>query len=432
MTAANTLGGAFSRAQILSIDQCKHADIAIWSGAVSAGKTFVSLWAFLIAVKRAPTTGQIIMVGRTLGTLNTNVMDLLKSEQIFGRLAAQVKYTPGAKTAIILGRTVYLYGANDESAESKIRGSTVALAYVDEVTLLPQSFWDMLQTRTRVVGARVLATTNPDSSNHWLRKDWILPGAAKGVLHFAFTMDDNPSLDPAYVARMKASFTGVFYDRFILGLWVAAAGAIYREYSADKHLIDLADLPPLERCLAVGIDYGTTNTTAAVILALTQERVPRLVVLGCWGYNAADHHGVTLPDVELSRQLREWVEDDGDLPKHHPGAFVTPEFWFLDPSAASMRAQLRADEQPTWKADNRVLLGIADVANLLAKGRLIFVRETTAGIQAEITEYSWDPKAQAIGEDAVVKLNDHFMDALRYAVRSTRGVWEPIIYALAA
>ncbi|WP_300733677.1 PBSX family phage terminase large subunit [Pseudomonas sp.] len=430
---AQPLDSIFSPKQIRFLGTWGRRKHTILSGAVSAGKTFISLWAFLMFLRKAPKTGQIIMIGRTLTTLNTNVMQLLMSEQIFGKLALQVRYTPGAKTATILGRTVHLYGASDANAETKIRGMTVAFAYVDEATLLPEGFWDMLITRLRVKGARLLATTNPGGQNHWLRSKWIKRPAATSTEHYTFTMDDNPSPEPEYIALQKAAFSGVFYDRFILGKWVAAAGVVYREFNEDKHLVPWAQLPPLERCLAVGIDYGTTNTTAGVLIALTKERKPRLVVLGAYGYNAAKNHGLTLPDVELSRLLREWVSDDDDDPKHHPGAFVTPEFWFLDPSAASLRTQLAADDQPTWKADNSVLNGIADVSNLLATDRIIFARETTYDLVDEITEYSWDERKQAIGIDEVLKENDHFMDALRYAVRSTRAVWaKPLGFALAA
>lgn len=430
---ATPFDGIFSPKQLTFLGSWGRSKHTILSGAVSAGKTFISLWAFLMAVRRAPKHGQIVMIGRTLGTLNTNVMQLLMSEMIFGRLALQVRYTPGAKTARILGRTVHLYGAGDSNAETKIRGMTVSLAYIDEATLLPEAFWNMLITRLRVPGAKLLATTNPGGRNHWLRAKWILKPVQTDTQHFAFTMDDNPSLEPEYIALQRAAFSGVFYDRFILGKWVAAAGVVYREFDEARHVIPWAKLPPLERCLAVGIDYGTTNTTAGVLLAITKERVPRLVILSAWGYNAADNNDVTLPDLELSRRLRAWVDDDGEKPKHHPGAFVEPEFWFLDPSAASLRAQLAADDQITWKADNRVLRGIADVSNLLAKDRLLFAAETCRGVLTEITEYSWDPKKAAEGIDEVLKENDHFVDALRYAIRSTRGVWAPIMgFALAA
>lgn len=417
-----------SRAQILSIADCQSKKIAIWSGAVSAGKTYVSLYAFLFAILDAPTGGRIIIVGRTLDTIQTNIFTLLTDPEIFGELAKQVQYTPGAKTAKILGRTVYLYGANNAESETKIRGMTVALAYVDEATILPEGFWDMLMTRLRVKGARLLATTNPDSKNHWLRKKWILQASKKNVIHFSFTMDDNPSLDPDYVRDTKAQFAGLFYQRMILGKWTNAEGAVYPMWDEDRHLIKHADLPPIARTLAVGMDYGTTNPTVAILLGLTDEEHPRLVAIDEWHYSSAEHHGETLPDVELSRRFRDWLAS-----KHGPeGAYVpSPEFVFLDPSAASMRAQLHSDGLTPWAADNTVLDGIADIANLLAQGKLI-VTDRCETFLAEITEYEWDEKASDEGRDEVVKRDDHSLDAARYAIRSTVGYWQPVIYTLAA
>ena len=145
-------------------------------------------------------------------------------------------------------------------------------------------------------------------------------------------------------------------------------------------------------------------------------------------YTSAEHHGETIPDVELSRRFREWLKS-----KHGPeGAYVPyPEFIFLDPSAASMRAQLHADQITSWAADNAVLDGIADVANLLAQGKLI-VSDRCELFLAEVTEYEWDEKASDEGRDEVVKRDDHAMDAARYAIRSTIAQWQHEVYALAA
>lgn len=428
MDALSGLTSIMSRAQLLSVADCTKAKIALWSGAVRSGKTFISLFAFLFAVLRAPKTGVIIIVGRTLDTINGNIFSLLTNPEIFGALTKYIKYTPGAKTAVILGRVVHLYGANDASSETKIRGLTVSLAYVDEATIIPEAFWDMLVTRLSVDGARLLATTNPGSKNHWLRKSWILKAREKSLVHFAFTMDDNPSLSERFKDEMKASYTGVFYQRFIRGEWTNAAGAVYAMWNEDRHLVKHADLPPIARTLAVGIDYGTTNTTVALLLGITDEQQPRLVLIDEWHYSSAEHHGETLPDVELSRRFRGWLNG-----RHGPeGHYVPhPEFVFLDPSAASMRAQLHADSVTSWAADNTVLDGIADVANLLAQGKLI-VSDRCETFLAEVTEYEWDEKASDEGRDEVVKKDDHAMDAARYAIRSTIGQWEPIIYALAA
>ncbi|RLP68364.1 PBSX family phage terminase large subunit [Mycetocola reblochoni] len=410
-----------SLSQMRSIVHCRDKKVALWSGAVSSGKTFSSLWAFLMAVPRAPRGGNIVIVGRTLDTVYANVFKLLTDPAIFGDLAKHVSYTQGAKTATILGREVLVYGANDGTSETKIRGSTIGLAYVDELTILPEGFWDMLYTRLRVPGARVMATTNPGSQNHWLRKKWILKAEQKGLIHFHFTMDDNPSLEPEYVAEQKAAFAGVFYDRFIRGLWTNAEGAVYSMWDAEKHVVPWGDLPPIERVLSVGTDYGTTNTTAAVMLGLTAEEIPRLVLLDEWSYSSRDNHGRTVSDDYLARNIIDWLPQ-----RHHPEGNPLPEYVFLDPSAASLRTRMRELGTTTWAADNDVSAGIGDVGALLDRGRLI-VSDRCAGVLEEITEFQWDPKAAEKGVDAVIKRDDHFMDALRYAVRSSRNLWAPYI-----
>lgn len=428
MQQLDGLTSIMSRAQLLSVADCTSAKIALWSGAVRSGKTFISLFAFLFAVLRAPRAGVIIIVGRTLDTINGNIFSLLTNPEIFGPLVKYISYTPGAKTATIFGRVVHLYGANDATSETKIRGLTVSLAYVDEATIIPEGFWNMLITRLSVDGARLLATTNPGSKNHWLRKEWILKAKAKNLVHFAFTMEDNPSLSEAFKADMRASYAGVFYLRFIEGQWTNAEGAVYPMWDESRHLIRHQDLPPIRRTLAVGMDYGTTNATVAVLLGITDEEKPRLVLIDEWHYSSKEHHGETLPDVELSRRFREWLTKDHGTDTVYVPA---PEFVFLDPSAASMRSQLHHDGTTSWAADNAVLDGIQTVASLLAQGKLIVTDRCTLFLE-EVTEYEWDEKAAEKGEDAVVKVDDHSLDGARYAVQSTIGQWHYEVYGLAA
>ena len=210
---------------------------------------------------------------------------------------------------------------------------------------------------------------------------------------------------------MKRSYSGVFYKRMILGQWTNAAGAVYDMWDEKRHMVDYATLPPMQRILSTSIDYGTTNTTAAMLLGMTAEERPRLVFIDEWGYNSRENLGVRLPDMELSRRLLAW------------GATQPPSaYWFLDPSAASLAAQLRADGRTTWPADNAVIEGIQDVSNLLSADRLVVSNRCT-GFLAEVTEYEWDSKASEAGIDQVVKLDDHYMDAGRYGVRSTAGQW---------
>ncbi|MGN7969008.1 PBSX family phage terminase large subunit [Microbacterium sp. 22296] len=418
-----------SRAQLLSLVDAAKFKLALWFGAVSSGKTVISLWAFLLAVRVAPKTGIIVIVGRTMTTVYQNIFVLFQNTSIFGTvIASQIVYTPGASSARILGREVMVIGAHNAEAVGRIQGSTVALAYVDEAALMPEPFWNMLVSRLRVDGARLLATMNPASRNHWIRKNWIVPGAAKNLISFHFTMRDNPNLPADYIADMEASFSGVFYDRMIKGEWTNAEGAVYPMWDPARHVIPFADMPRLRDVMGIGMDYGTTNTTAALMLGVSDEPRPRLILMDEWRYNPKDHNDLRLTDAALSAKFRAWLPQD-----HTPYPLtVQPRFLMLDPAAASMHMQMQQDLRGTgltpWPAVNDVLPGIQTIANALDAGQLV-VTDRCTGFTEEVTEYRWDAKATDAGEDQVVKENDHSLDAGRYIAHSTTNYWKPQLAA---
>jgi PBSX family phage terminase large subunit len=406
------LGLPLSRKQIRSIVESQDAPISLWSGAVSSGKTIASLVAFLLAVVAAPDHGLIVIVGRTLQTIERNILDPLMSHHLFGPLARHVHHTNGSTTAVILGRTVHLVGASDARAEGRIRGATIALAYVDEATLLPHAFWMMLLSRLRVGDrSRLMATTNPDGPFHWLRKEFILKAREVGLTWWHFTLDDNPSLDPGFVARLKAQYTGLWYRRFILGEWCLAEGAVYEMWDDSRHIVH--ELPPIVRWIAVGIDYGTSNPFSALLIGIGADH--RLYAASEWRHDSrAARRAMT--DAEYSRDVREWLAQQG----------VRPEWFVVDPSAASFIEQTHRDGLTPTPADNAVMDGIRTVAGLLAADRLR-VHASCAGLLEELPNYVWDDRAVLLGEDKPLKVNDHSCDALRYGIRTTEALWRPYI-----
>jgi len=414
-----------SRKQILSIVEAgRTPQIAAWDGAVSAGKTIASLLAFLIALVSAPDHGLVVIVGKTLQTIERNIIGPLQSVHLLGPLARQTVHTAGANTARILGRTVWLVGANDVKAQGRIQGATICLAYVDEATLLPCGFWMMLISRLRVVGAKLLATMNPDGPGHWMRKDFLLRGLDVGLISWQFRLDDNPSLTEEYKTRLKAQYVGLWYRRYILGEWCLAEGAIYEMFDPGRHVVDI--LPTMRRWISLGIDYGTTNPFAALLVGLGQDArgATNLYVAREWRYDSKQARR-TLTTHEYSERLRGWLADPlGD------GVPVRPEWTYVDPSAAEFVTQLFRDGLTPSLADNAVLDGIRTVASLLATGRLK-VHRSCVGLLDEFGGYSWDPDAAEKGEDKPIKVADHSLDALRYAVRSTEVLWRPQL-ALAA
>ncbi|AZM46578.1 PBSX family phage terminase large subunit [Streptomyces sp. WAC 06738] len=408
-----------SRKQITSIVETQDAPIALWSGAVSSGKTIASLIAFLIRLTVAPDHGLVVIVGRTLQTIERNVLDPLQSRHLFGPFAAHVHHTTGSTTATILGRTVHLVGAADARAEGRIRGATIALAYVDEATLLPRPFWMMLLSRLRVGNeSRLLATTNPDGPFHWLRKDFILKAAEVGLTSWHFTLDDNPSLAPQFVARLKKQYVGLWYRRFILGDWCLASGAVYDMFDEARHVVD--PLPAMRRWIAVGIDYGTVNPFSAVLLGLGED--DGLYAVSEYRYSSAEALR-QMTDAQYSHGLRQWLANVRRPGEKATARGVTPEWIFVDPSAASFMNQLWTERVPNIApAVNDVLDGIRSVSVALGSG-LLRIHRSCTGLLGELPGYAWDEAAAERGEDKPLKQDDHSADALRYAVHSTAHEW---------
>ncbi|WP_087483549.1 PBSX family phage terminase large subunit [Brachybacterium massiliense] len=408
---------SLSPKQVDSIVECRGARISLWEGAVRSGKTFSAMLAFFDAVAEAPASGLIIVAGRTLQTIERNIIEPMMDAAIFGALAASVTHTRGSSIARILGRDVHLIGAADARAEEKLRGLTACLAMLDEATLVPEAFWNQLLARLSIPGARLLATTNPGSPAHWLKKKFIDRKAALSMVSWRFTLDDNPSLDEDYKTSLKAEQTGVFYRRNINGEWVAAEGSIYEQFDEDRHVIPFAETPQIARVLAAGIDYGTTNPTSALILGLTAEQHPRLVFLDEYRHDPETHGKLT--DAEQSRRIRVFLNG-----RHHPTqALPQPPYTVIDPAAASLKVQLAHDgHRGIWDAANDVLPGIKLMSSLIATDQLL-ITDRCKGLIGELPGYVWDDKKTEKGEDAPVKANDHSADAARYAIYTTQALW---------
>lgn len=400
------------------------ARINLWTGSIRSGKTVASLLRWLTYVAGAPGGGALVVTGKTYDTVSRNVFGPLMDPAITGGIAELVKYTRGASTASILGRPTEVITANDAKAEGRLRGLTCAGAYADEVSLLPEGFFDQLLGRMSVPGAKLFGTSNPDNPTHWLRQRFLLRAGELGgrhLRHWHFALDDNPALDPAYVAAIKQEYVGLWYRRFILGEWVLASGSVFDMFDPDRHIVGDEQMPPIVRWISLGIDYGTTNPFHALVLGLGVD--------GCLYLTREWRHDSRLArrqmtDPEYSTALRQWL-DTVPIPTTTLTG-VQPEYTIVDPSAASFRVQLYRDGVTARLADNAVLDGIRTLSSLLALG-LLKVHTSCRHLLDEIPGYSWDDKAAEKGLDEPIKAADHGIDAARYAIHSTRSMWRHLL-----
>lgn len=373
------------------------ARINIWEGSVRSGKTVASIIRWLDYAVNGP-PGELLMVGKTERTLKRNILDVI--EELVGQ--NDYRYNRGMGEAYIMGRRIYVAGANDERAETKIRGLTLAGAYGDELSLWPESFWTMLLSRLSVRGAQVFGTTNPDGPYHWLKANYLDREDQLNLRSWHFTLDDNPHLDPEYVKDLKREYTGLWHQRYIEGLWVLAEGAVYDMFDEQRHAVDI--LPSHLGQWVVGVDYGTTNPCVFLLLGTDGRRWYQTKEY----YWDAVERGRQKTDAQYADDMIAWL--DG----------LRPRSIYVDPSATSFIAELRRRGLPVAGADNAVLPGIQTVSKLLADDRLFIHRSCTHSLQ-EFGAYTWDAKAQQRGEDKPLEQHDHAHDARRYALHTTLG-----------
>lgn len=393
----------FSEKQLDVILDNLEARITILEGSVSSGKTISSIirWA-LYVFKETSDHAKLLMIGVTADTLKRNVIDDLID--IVGD--AHAKYKDGELK--LFGRTIYCVGARDEGQEKRIRGLSVEGCYIDEVTQIPINVIKQAIIRCRKGRGRMIWTTNPDSPYHPVYTDYV--GNEKAIAEgrikvYHFEVDDNLALSEEYKRDLKESFTGLWFKRMILGLWVIAEGIIYDKFDPDVHGIRTKKLPKKFDTISLTVDYGTQNPFAAILMGQIGEESIALAEL----YYSGRDNMATKTDAEYSADIDAWLEELG-YSKNKDVERV-----FLDPSAANFKAQLRKDGwEEIVDVDNDVLNGIKTVADRIAKGLFKVVKERCPNVVREFLSYIWDDRASMRGEDKPLKKHDHTLDAIRY------------------
>lgn len=381
----------------------KDARINILEGSVRSGKTVGMIPKWINYIKNGP-KGLLVITGISKETIYDNVL-----QDLFDTVGSD-NYRYNSQTGLITmyGRKIKVIGAKDEGSEKYLRGKTLAGAYCDELTLMPEKFFKQLLNRLSVKGAKLYATTNPDHPYHYIYTEYItdekkLKSGMVKVYHFE--LDDNPNLDDEYKEFIRGAYAGFWYLRMIEGKWVVAQGAIYDMWDKNLNTFINDDLVPGFKSLAqryISIDVGTQNAT---------------VYLDCWD----DGDTVWILDEyyydgRKENKQKENSEYADDLEKFIGHQY--PMFVIVDPSAASFKVTLRNRGFRPKDADNEVLEGIRMMSTMISKRKLRVHREKCPNFLQEVTGYVWDEKAVLRGVEQPLKHADHCMDAGRYFVKT--------------
>jgi PBSX family phage terminase large subunit len=375
--------------------------INILQGATRSGKTF-NLIPKLLTLCRYKVEGHRVICGVTKATVYKNYLAPLFD--IVG--PKNYSYNKNSGELTLFGVQWIVEGAADEGAVKRLQGLTIGILVIDEVANIPKTVFEMLYSRMSPEGARLYATCNPAGTLHWLKSEWLdNPEKQQDIWTEVFYMSDNLSLSAETRARYERSFTGAFKRRMIGAEWCNAEGAVYSDAWSDAVLFDDEDMPPglqndrVHAARYCTVDVGTKNQFVA--LDVIDDGI-KLWVLREYVWDAAKE--------KRQKTNGMYADDLQEFLKLSPTAQI-----IIDPSAASMKAELV--QRSIWHRNgkNDVLFGIQAVATMLATGRLRIHRSCT-NLIGQMTDYAWDEDAAKRGEEKPLKVADHGPDALRYCV----------------
>lgn len=387
----------------------KDKEGIIADGAIRSGKTMSMSLSYILWAMLNFDDENFIMCGKTISSFKRNVFGPLTKMLVSRQIPFAEHRSESYFEVAWHGHRnrFYIFGGKDESSQDLVQGITAAGAFFDEVALMPQSFVNQATGRCSVTGSKLWFNCNPDGPYHWFKRDWLDKAKEQNLIYLHFTMEDNLSLSENIKERYRNMYSGVFYNRYIKGLWVMAEGVVYDMFTPEKHVKKAADIAPLLAGTGrwVSCDYGTQNATVFLLWEMGKDG--KYYCIREYYYSGRDQ-SKQKTDAEYADDFQKWIGD------------TTYKAIIVDPAAASFIAELRKRGIKVLSAKNDVLDGIRCTATMLTLEQLVF-SDACKNTISEFGSYVWDAKAAERGEDRPIKQHDHAMDAVRYYVYTVHG-----------
>ena len=371
--------------------------ILICSGAKRAGKTFILIKIFLAHVSLFRNKGvSFIIGGTTQSSIRRNILNDM--ELILGR-----EITLGKDSSFRLyGNKIYCFhGANADSYKA-MRGFTSYGALLNEATTLHDTFVKEAISRCSGEGARIYMDTNPENPTHTVKVDYVdkdgqkLSNGQLNIKAFNFTLYDNTFLNKEYVESIEASTpSGMFYDRDILGVWVASEGVVYKDFNKDIHYIkDLNNIDIVK--YFAGVDFGWEHFGSMVVV----------------GKDINNNYYLIKEYAYQHKDIEEWIDIAKDIKTQYGNIN-----FYCDHARPDYIDKLRKNNIRAINANKNVLEGISMIASLFKTNKLFILEDNVDIFKKEIYNYVWKS-----GKDEPIKSSDDVLDSLRYAIYSESKV----------
>ena len=401
----------------------KDKDGIIADGSIRSGKTTVMSLSFIMWAMETFDGENFALCGKTIQSLRRNVIKQLK------RMLKSMGYTVEehrSENSMTIKRgdvenEFYLFGGKDEGSQDLIQGITLAGVFFDEVALMPESFVNQATGRCSVTGSKMWFNCNPEGPDHYIKTQWIDRISDLNLIRIHFTMQDNPSLSKAIIERYEHMYTGVFYDRFIKGLWVLASGIIFRYFADDNepYLFDDADifnengkLKATFSKIVIGIDFGGNGSKTTFCLTG--------YINGYKDFRVLEEDGLPITEeVDSKKICDKFIE----FYKMAISKYGRVDWVFPDSASSTMINSLRSEARENnlryqnikGCRKNEISERPKTIDMLLTTGRLKIHRKCT-NIRKSIGSLVWDEKNPDVPEDKNIGNINDYWDCFNYTL----------------
>ena len=270
-------------------------------GATRSGKSWIDIAEVIprriISGKGKP--GLNFIIGVSKSTIERNVLEPMR--EIFG--SKRISDINSQNIATLFGEKVYCLGAEKISQVAKFRGASAKYIYGDEVAEWNEEVFTLLKSRLDKPYSCFDGSLNPEFPGHWL--ETFISSDADIYLQ-NYTIFDNPFLPAEFVENLCKEYEGtIYYNRYILGQWIRAEGAIYKKFanSPKVYLTEVSDeLIDSLREITIGIDFGGTKSGHSFVATAHTPNYRKLVAL------ASERHTGDYDPNQLEKEIMRFAQ----------------------------------------------------------------------------------------------------------------------------
>jgi PBSX family phage terminase large subunit len=415
--------------QVLRFPYLKKYQAIIADGSIRSGKTVSMLVAYILWAMHTFDKQSFALCGKTVKVAERNLIKVLWNIQYFHNEFVMNYVKTESLLTVTRGKTInyfYIFGGKDESSYQLIQGVTLAGAFFDEVALMPESFVNQATGRCSVDGSLFWFNCNPENPNHWFYNSWIKKAEQMQALYLHFTMEDNPSLTESIKQRYESMYDGVFYDRYIKGLWVKAEGIIYRKFADNPENYIIDEAPSDITFVQVGVDFGGT-TSGTTFIATGFSAFRRVGVIEAVRYVDKTYKNPSPYDIVIDNLTPElldklYKEFSEMVYEKYKKAFVTRADSAEQVLIRGLKSTIAANGLHTEIRNAKkieILERIKLVLKLISQNRFYVVRHCQSFIKA-MKDALWDSKhPDERLDDGTTDIDS--MDAFEYSIEEFKN-----------